>query len=180
MLASIHPLGERVRHNRWSVTVTAYLLGSAAGGAAVGAVAGGIGRAMRVGSLMPRWSAAVVLAGAFVVELASRGRQLPGPRRQVNEDWLNRYRGWVYGAGFGFQLGAGVTTIITTAGVYAFVALAFLAASPSAGAVIGLTFGIVRALPVLALARARQPGDLHRVHRRLSRLAAPARHLGAA
>ena len=38
-----------------------------------------------------------------------------GRRRQVNEDWMARYRGWAYGAGFGLQLGLGVVTIVTTA-----------------------------------------------------------------
>jgi len=43
MLASIHPLGERARRSRWGVTVTAYLLGSVAGGAGAGAALGAVG-----------------------------------------------------------------------------------------------------------------------------------------
>src|SRR4051794_6899953 len=128
MLSSIHPLGERVRHNRWSVTVTAYVLGSAAGGAFVGAVAGSIGALFwRLGLQVSPWVAAGTMGIALLLDTL---RRVPGPRRQVNEDWLHRYRGWVYGAGFGFQLGMGVTTIVTTASVYAWIVLAALAADP--------------------------------------------------
>jgi hypothetical protein len=35
------------------------------------------------------------------------GSGCPSWQRQVDERWLTTYRGWVYGAGFGFQLGAG-------------------------------------------------------------------------
>ena len=35
MLASIHPLGERARHNRFWITATAYIAGSVAGGASL-------------------------------------------------------------------------------------------------------------------------------------------------
>ena len=37
--------------------------------------------------------------------------------RQVNEAWLSKYRPWVYGGGFGWQIGAGVTTYVMTAAV---------------------------------------------------------------
>jgi len=43
MLGSITPLGERGRGSRWGVTVSAYLMGSAVGGAALGAMLGWIG-----------------------------------------------------------------------------------------------------------------------------------------
>ena len=42
----------------------------------------------------------------------------------MNEEWLTSYRGWVYGAGFGAQLGTGVVTIVTSPIVYGVVLLA--------------------------------------------------------
>src|SRR5947208_1403835 len=122
MLASIHPLGERARHNRWTITVTAYLIASVIGGALTGSLAALVGSAVSsaTGVTVPfeaRGLAAVAIL-ATITDAIARGR-VPSWRRQVNEDWLNRYRGWVYGAGFGFQLGTGVLTIITTASVYA-------------------------------------------------------------
>ena len=53
-------------------------------------------------------------------------------KRQVNEYWLGRYRAWVYGSGFGWQIGAGVTTYIMTAAVFLTVALGALTAGPVA------------------------------------------------
>src|SRR5438552_349493 len=125
MLGSITPLGERGRGRRWGLTVTAYSLGSVAGGATAGAVAGALGAALGAvgasGPALPWVAAATVLAGAAIDAAAAAldppGR-LPGPRRQVNEEWLGRYRGWVTGVGFGFQLGLGVATIVNTAAVY--------------------------------------------------------------
>ena len=46
MLASIHPLGERARHNRFWITATAYIAGSVAGGAVAGGIAGAVGAAL--------------------------------------------------------------------------------------------------------------------------------------
>ena len=112
-MGSITPLGERGRGRRWGRTVTAYVVGSALGGAAAGAAAGALGgmvqRAAPAGAGLLWFAAAAALTGAAVdAALAAAAlpwKRLPGPRRQVNEEWLTRYRGWVYGAGFGVQLG---------------------------------------------------------------------------
>src|SRR3954447_16345344 len=162
MLASIHPLGERARRSRWWLTATAYVVASVAGGAVVGAVAG-IPGALAGLSLSP-WMVAAVCVITVVADRFS----VPSWHRQVNEDWLGRYRGWVYGGGFGFQLGLGVVTIVTTAAVYAVVALAALSGSVIAGALIGLAFGLARALPVLGLVRVHRPEQLRRVHMRIA------------
>jgi hypothetical protein len=98
---------------------------------------------------------AVLAVGAAVVD--RRDRPVPSWHRQVNEDWLASSRGWVYGVGFGAQLGLGVVTIVTTASVYLLWAGLFLAATPVLGAVGGGVFGLVRALPVLTSARIRTP-----------------------
>jgi hypothetical protein len=95
------------------------------------------------------------------------GRRPPWPvRRQVDDGWMARYRGWVYGAGFGFQLGLGVVTIVTTAAVPAAWLLVLLTASPVAGAAVGLAFGLSRGLPVLANAGVNTPGRLWSFQRR--------------
>lgn len=177
MLASIHPLGERVRHNRWGITVSAYLGGSLAGGALAGGVLGLAGELvwslLRPGHQVI--AVVVVLVGATGVALDLGWGRLPTIRRQVNEDWLARYRGWVYGAGFGFQLGLGVVTIVSSAVVYATFALALVAGSVSAGLAIGCTFGLVRGAAVLAAAHVREPGQLRALHRRMQHLVPLAR-----
>ena len=72
----------------------------------------------------------VVLAGALLgaIALDLRPGAAPGPRRQVNERWLDQYRGWVYGLGYGAQLGVGVSTVVTSAATYVALLAAFLAA----------------------------------------------------
>ena len=53
------------------------------------------------------WS---VMVSEFMLQQTPVARVLP-----VHEQWLTRYRGWVYGVGFGAQLGFGLVTIITSA-----------------------------------------------------------------
>ncbi len=180
MLASIHPLGERARGSRWGVTVASYVAGAMLGGVAVGAIAGGVGLAAHL--LVP-WSptmaaaAALALGSAGALVDASPRLRLPSPARQVNEDWLTRYRGWVYGAGFGFQLGLGVATIVTSALVYVVLGVAVLTASVASGAAIGLAFGFARGAVLLAPVRVRRVEQLRRFHRRLAASAPAARRL---
>ncbi len=181
MLSSITPLGERGRGNRWGLTATAYIAASTAGGLVAGSLLGLAGLGLRMAARPPGVAllsvVAVVCLAALAVELRAATR-LPTTRRQVNERWLDAYRGWVYGAGFGFQLGLGLVTIVTTAAVFAMAALAVLAGlagSFSGAIVIGAVFGSVRALPILAFAGARDWPSLQRRHRRLHTAAASAR-----
>ena len=147
MLTSIHPLGERARNQSYWVTVAWYLFGSLAGGILVGAVGGGIGSWLPAGE----WRlAAVVVVGLAGATLDLLGRRPPSVHRQVDENWLSRYRGWVYGLGFGLQLGTGVVTIVTTAAVYATVAMTVLIGSVGIGALIGGLFALARGAVVLS------------------------------
>jgi hypothetical protein len=149
MLTSITPLGERSRGNRWAVTTTAYALGCAAGGATTGLVLGAVGAALpRLPVLL---LAGVVCLLAAVADLLPE--RLPVGRRQVDERWLGHYRGWVYGAGFGYQLGLGVVTIVTSASTFAVLALALLTQSLLGGLLVGTAFGASRAVPALLVRR---------------------------
>lgn len=169
MLASITPLGERSRGFSWRVTATAFAIGSVGAGAGTGAAIGAIG------SLFPggeSWRAAALVAVLGTTVLldgtALRGR-LPSPRRQVNEDWLGRYRGWVYGLAFGAQLGVGVATMVNSAAIYAVPAAELLSGSAWIGAAIGGAFGAVRALSLWPAHTVDQLDGLVVLHRRLSR-----------
>lgn len=175
MLASIHPLGERARRNRWWLTATAYLTGSAVGGVLAGGVLGGLGSQMvRVGMPARGWLLVGAAALAALADLRRGG--VPWPvRRQVDDAWLRRYRGWVYGGGFGVQLGLGLVTIVSTASVLLAWLAAVLAASPVAGAAVGLAFGLSRALPLLATARITSPPDLWAFQHRFQAAAGVAR-----
>ncbi len=161
MLASIHPLGERARGQQFRTTLAAFTIGSAGGAAAFGALFGGLGALGNVGfgSDSTAARAAILGVGAvFAAIVDQRGRRVPSVHRQVNEDWLGAYRGWIYGAGFGAQLGVGVLTIVTTASVYLTWLAAAMTADPFIGAAVGAGFGLARAAPLFASSALDSPG----------------------
>jgi MFS family permease len=168
MLASITPLGERGRSRRWAVSAPSFVVGSVLGGLVVGLLAGAIGGALLavvdVGTTGRLAVLLVALVAAIALDLRVAGLRPPGPRRQVNEDWLEIYREWVYGAGFGVQLGAAVVTQVATAAVWVMLLAAAMTGSLLGGAAVGVVFGAVRAVPVLLTARVRTPGALHALH----------------
>ena len=175
MLASINPLGERARGPTFGRTFVWYLAGSLAAGALVGTALGLLGAGLRTlldpSQLAVAVAVVVVCAIGLLLDLGVGGLHLPSPRRQVNEDWLATYRGWLYGLGFGFQLGLGVVTAVSTAAVYVMLALELLAGSALAGLAIGVTFGIARALPLLLVRRVREPRQLRAAMLRVHHLA---------
>jgi hypothetical protein len=172
MLASINPLGERARNTRWGRTVAWYVAGSTAGGLTFGAIAGLLGAALHRAAPSPTLLAVLAVTACvagLVLDVGRGGAHRPTVHRQVNQDWLTRYRGWVYGGGFGFQLGLGVVTVVNTSAIYVAFALAVLAGTVGAGLLIGGVFGFVRALPILIVGRADDPARMRtimgRVHR---------------
>jgi hypothetical protein len=180
MLSSIHPLGERSKGNRFGLTASAHILGAALGGALLGvllgAAAAGIGEVLGERPRLVLALIAVAVAAGF--ELA--GRRPPSWRRQVDEDWLTTYRGWVYGGGYGVQLGAAVVTIVTSPVTYAMVASALLVGSFAGAIAIAAAFGLARGLTILAGARVRDPQALVRLHRGMARAGAPVARAAAA
>ena len=178
MLSSITPLGERGRAQRWWLTATAYIVGSAVGGSAVGALLGALG-SLLVGAGLSEVVVAGLVVGlsgvALVYDGAGSRLRLPRYGRQVNEDWMSMYRGWVYGGGYGLQLGAGLTTIVTAALVYLVFALCLLSGSWRDGGLLGFVFGLSRGLALLSVRRVEDTEGLVVFHRRLQRVAPVAR-----
>jgi hypothetical protein len=171
MLASITPLGERGRRSRWGITVTAFLVGATVAGAAEGAILGLIGSVVLGDGVGTQARLVVLTAGLVIAALLEIVLPaVPGPNRQVNERWLDEFRGWVYGLGFGAQLGLGVTTVVTSAATYVAMFIAFLSADPAWGALVIGVFGALRGLTPLLAARVRGPEQLRAFHGRLERL----------
>src|SRR5438477_8543571 len=160
MLASITPLGERARGNRWTTTAMLFIVASIAAGAALGAMFGLLGSItlahVGIGWRLGLLSTALALG---VVWELGRGT-VPGPRRQVNERWLDQYRRWIYASGFGAQLGVGVVTIVVTSAVYGVWVATLASARPAAGAAIGAAAGVMRGATLLAGARTTTPQQL--------------------
>jgi hypothetical protein len=117
---------------------------------------------------------AVLACAASAVAAAADGRvagfRLPVHRRQVNERWLDQFRPWVYGAGFGWQIGTGLVTYIKTSAVYLMIVLAALTGDPLLALAIGALFGLVRGLAVLLGRTITSPAALAGFHRRFTEL----------
>lgn len=176
MLSSIHPLGERARGNRWVVTIAAFVVGAVATGSAVGAALGTLGASVTMRTdlvLLVVGSLALVAGGLDLAGVAA-----PGPERQVNERWIGSFRGWVYGLGFGSQLGAGLATYVVTWSVWVVLVAELLSGSTGAGALIGAVFGLGRAIPPLAAGWIDRPSRLTTFHERMASLAGPS-HLAS-
>jgi sulfite exporter TauE/SafE len=170
MLASITPLGERGRRSTWGVTVTAFLLGAVLAAAAAGAGLGALGSVALPDALTARdrvVGLAMALAAAILLDAGLA--RVPGPRRQVNERWLDDYRGWVYGLGYGSQLGLAVTTVVSSAATYVALVAAFLSGSAGRGAIILACFGAIRGLTPLAAAHVHSQRQLLALHAALDR-----------
>ena len=172
------PLGERGRGHRWGTTVAWYVVGSTFGGAAVGTALGVLGRlltSVASSSLAAPIALAAGLAAGAALDVGPGRSRLPTPRRQVNEEWLSRYRGWVYGLGFGVQLGAGFLTVVSTSAVYGAFLAALLGGSIAGGLAVGTAFGLARGLSILSVARVRTREQLLAVDARLGQWNRPAR-----
>jgi len=179
MLMSITPLGERSRGFSWRLTASAFAAGAVAAGALAGAAGGALGSLLPDGSWRPV-AALVVLLVALGFDATPLGRRLPGTRRQVNEDWMARYRSWVYGVAFGVQLGTGLATIVTSAALYAAALGAVLCGTAMSGLAVGAALGITRALSLVPARRVTDTGGLVALHQRLAALDSPSRWFVAA
>jgi len=163
--AQIHPLGERSRGNVWGVTMTAFTVSSIAAGAALTALAGFAGSLVVDIGDAALWTVAAMAAAAGLLDLSPLKPWTP--RRQVNENWIGRYRGWVYGAGFGLQLGLGFAVFVMSWGYWAMLGIAFVTGSAASGAILGATFGLGRGLILLLSRRSTTPERLNGFHNKM-------------
>lgn len=171
--AQIHPLGESSRGNRWIVTIVAFAIGSMLAGATLGGLIGWLG-SMTIGGVESATTVTLAAILAIAGGLLDLSPIKPWtPERQVNENWISRYRGWVYGAAFGVQLGLGFAVFVMSWGYYAMLGIAFLTASPLAGALIGTCFGLGRGVLLYTSRWITTPERLARFHQRSTKLRRP-------
>ena len=178
MLSQLTPVGEASRGYRYRTTACWFVAGAVVGGAMLGAVMAALAAAVSslgaTATTLLGVAAGLAVLGA-AVDSGVLGFAPPFFKRQVNEYWLGKYRAWVYGSGFGWQIGTGATTYIMTAAVFLTVAFGALSAGPWAALAIGLFFGTARGLAVLLTARLRSTAELFALHRRFDALAEPVR-----
>jgi hypothetical protein len=177
MLSTITPVGEHGRGNRYRTTAAWFIVGATAGGATLGGVAAALAAAVAALQVSTRALLWTAVAGAVLAAIgdAGFGRHFPLFRRQVNEQWLDQFRGWIYGVGFGWQIGVGVATYIMTAAVFLLVLLAATTARPLVAVILGTAFGLSRGLAVLLTRRLTTPARLRSFHQRFDALGGPVR-----
>jgi len=169
MLSTVTPVAERARGHRYGATATWFVIGATVGGATLAlgvALLAGLVDAFDVSESARLTIAAVTAALATASDLRVFGFHLPLHTRQVNDEWLARFRPWVYGAGFGWQIGVGFATYIMTGGLYLMVVLAALTGDPVVAFAVVTGFGFVRGLAVLLSARLDTPAKVFAFHRR--------------
>jgi len=173
MLSTITPLGEQARLYRWGASAAWFITGAVLGGAtlALGAalLAAGVA-ALDVSASTLVGAAAVLAAVTLASDLQLGGFRLPSHKRQVNESWLDQFRSWVYAGGFGWQIGVGLATYVTTSALYLMISLAALTASPLVAFAVVTGFGLVRGLAVLLGRGLTTPQKMMALHRRLDEL----------
>ena len=129
-------------------------------------------------------SAAVLAAAAAVADAGLFGHPHPVPPAPGERALARRLPAWVYGGGFGFQIGLGFATYIMTLGARpARRAGRAHRRTRSSRSALGTLFGFVRGLGVLPGARLTTPAKLAEFHRRFDARSAvepPARHRHAA
>jgi hypothetical protein len=178
MLSQLTPVAEAGRGHRFARTAVWFIAGATFGGLCLGAVIalGALGCAAL--GVSAHAAVAVIIGCAFagaLIDAHLLGFGPPFIRRQVNEAWLSNYRSWVYGGGFGWQIGAGVTTYVMTAAVPLLFVIGALSGNPRTALVIGVAFGLTRGLAVLLGARLRTSSALLAFHRRFDAWTGPVR-----
>lgn len=128
-----------------------------AGGALVGAVStfgllGLLGAAAHAGADGLGPALALIIAVVAAALEGSGRRVFPQVRRQVPEPWRRRMPVGVAAALYGALLGLGFTTFVMSFAVWALAGMSVALGSVRVGVLIGLGFGLGRAVPVVALA----------------------------
>ena len=116
---------------------------------------------------------------AALLEALSLERKLPSRAHQVNENWMQKYRGWVYGVGYGFELGLALSTIVTTALIHLMLFAMIASGSWLGSIVIGGVFGVARTGLVFSTFKVDEGQQLRTLLRRVDDWSKQARTMGA-
>ena len=151
MVETLAPAGYAGRLRTTLVACATFTVGALVGGVITFGGLGLLGQWLGAGGTGAAAVAAVIAVAAAIGE--ARGvRIVPQVRRQVPESWRRVLPVPLAAGLYGVLLGLGFTTFILTFAVWALAAVSVALGDPALGAVLGLAFGIGRALPVIALA----------------------------
>jgi hypothetical protein len=148
----VETLGAAPRRTTLAASVAAFAVGALAGGVTTFA-----GLALAGTLVLPErsWAAIGPVTGIALIAGAAEARGtriVPQIRRQVPEAWRRTLPLPVAAGAYGVLLGLGFTTFVLTFAFWGLALTMLLLADPRLGLVVGLVFGIGRALPVGAIA----------------------------
>jgi hypothetical protein len=171
MLSSLTPFGEASRGHRYAVASSTFIASAIAGGLCLGLLLAGPALAIKSIGVGPTSASAIITVAAALTIAADRGLiKTPRIPRQVNESWFVQFRPWVYGTGYGWQIGVGLVTYVMTNAVYLMLVLAAMSADPRVAIGIGGLFGAVRGFTLLVGWRLVEPARIRHLHRLLDEL----------
>jgi hypothetical protein len=151
MIETIGPVGHTGGRRTTLAACATFLPGALAGGVATFWALAAIGGVVHATGPVAYAFAAAIAIGAAVLE--ARGAPIvPQIRRQLPEHWRRTMPMPLASSLYGALLGLGFTTFVLTFGVWALAAISFALGEPQTGLLVGLAFGVGRALPIVSLA----------------------------
>ena len=154
MVETIGPRGHASGSRTTIAACATFALGSLAGAVLTFGSLGLVGELVHgAGGRTAYLVAAAIAAAAALAEL--RGIPIvPQVRRQLPEHWRRLMPMPLAAALYGVLLGLGFTTFVLTFGVWALAGISAALGSPQLGLILGLGFGVGRALPIVVVAPA--------------------------
>jgi hypothetical protein len=154
MVETIGPTGHTGGRRTTLAACATFLPGALAGGIATfGALAVG-GQLLHGAGGRVAYAAAAAIAVLAALAEARAAPIAPQIRRQLPEHWRRAMPMPLAAALYGALLGLGFTTFVLSFGVWALAAICFAVGEPELGLLVGVAFGLGRALPIVALAPA--------------------------
>jgi hypothetical protein len=152
MIETIGPHGHTGGRATTLSACLTFTLGALVGGVVTFAALGWLGSLLQGAEQGAAYVVGAVIA-VVAAALEIRGVPiLPQLRRQLPEHWRRVMPMPVAAGLYGILLGLGFTTFVLTFGVFALAGISFAVADPGIGAVIGLAFGVGRAVPIALVA----------------------------
>jgi hypothetical protein len=148
MIETLGPTGHTGGRATTIAACVTFTLGALAGGLITFGSLAALGEIVHGADDRLAYPIAAVIALAAAVAEVRATPIVPQIRRQLPEHWRRLLPMPVAGGLYGVLLGLGFTTFVLTLGVWALAGIAFAVGEPTTGLLLGLAFGIGRALPI--------------------------------
>lgn len=152
MIETIGPVGHTGGRTTTLAACTTFTLGALVGGVLTFTSLAALGSLLQGADYGAAYIAAAAVAVVAAIAEIRGVPILPQLRRQLPEHWRRVMPMPLAAALYGVLLGLGFTTFVLTFGVFALAGISFAVGDPAVGVLLGLAFGIGRALPIALVA----------------------------